>query len=180
MKLIINSQTKDTITKLETIEHRLGDLKPIMGWVHARLVRSTHQTWRAQGRPDRWAGWAESTRKKRERLLRRGHGFAKKPRNWKDPERKRRKSLEQALAEEKILVFTGMLRQSVRGDGGKGNEQTIETIDERQAVLGTSLSYAPYVNDDRPFLLLQDEDKMEIRAGIEEFILLGTVAGARP
>lgn len=151
-------QVGDVTHVITLIELAVDDASELMRDVLLVMIRSTQQTFEAQGRPARWADLAESTVLKR---LRRAMRL----------QRVRDLGSLGAVGSIQILRDTGLLMQSV-GAGASGSFSAADGFgdsDAFTAVIGTnrpgwqnqfpdSRGWRP----ERPFLVFQDQDEEDI------------------
>jgi phage gpG-like protein len=140
----------DLAADLADMEGRAVDWSPwFSGFVVPLLTRSAIGTFEAEGRPVPWPALSEATVQRR--------------RN------------EDKLSV-KMLRDTGMLWQSIGGDGG---DPDIMRVDPASVTIGTAVEYGAYHQEGtatipaRPFLLFQEEDLDALQMGAADWILYG-------
>ncbi len=144
MRIIV--QVGEAVELVDTIGNQLENALPLMQDVQLLILRSIYENFIQQGRPERWHEWSERYAKTRASALKR-QGIAAA-----------------RASEERILIRTGQLWQSLGGETqAERNEFSVipePTADT--AFVGSNVSYAEFVQEDRQFILLQEQDIEDI------------------
>lgn len=152
MRIIIRAG--DTERVLRLVADRMRNLRPVLGAAGQYMLGSIQRNFDSEGRPRKWKPLSPATlmtwvRKRKTWVGKRGLTAAGR----------------RALAGRKILTDTGRLRNSIN-----------YRAEVNRLIIGTNVSYAPYHQfgtkkmPARPFLLFQNEDIVEIRRMIADYL----------
>lgn len=120
--LVVRISDESPINTLSSIRQRLDAPAPFWGWVGQIMRRSFADNFRQGGRPEGWTPLAESTVKKKARLLRRGL-IPKKTPTGRMPRRLMQGGV---FGPDTILIERGDYRDSWVQKGARGHYEAME------------------------------------------------------